>query len=294
MDLRNPDSTGVLASGNPTTVRSQTARTPQRHLREMVTVLVAHWPEYILEGLELGVFMFSACTFTVLLFHPSSPVTRNIGSESLRRVLMGLAMGITAIAIVFSPAGKRSGAHFNPAVTLTFLRLNKVKPWDAAFYTLFQFGGGIIGVVVASVTLGNLISHMTVKYAATEPGPLGSGPAFLAEIVISFVLMLTVLTISNIKALNRFTGLFAGTLVAIYISLESPISGMSMNPARTFASAAVGNIWHSLWIYFTAPPIGMLLAAEVYTRLIGRHAPRCAKLHHHNNARCIFNCDFNG
>lgn len=245
-----------------------------------------------MEATELGLFMISACAFTVLLFHPASPVTQSIPSEVGRRVLMGLAMGSTAIAIIFSPLGKRSGAHFNPAVTLTFLRLGKVAPWDGAFYTLFQFAGGIGGVLLASLLLGKLVAHQAVNYAATVPGPGGPWPAFIAELTITFILMSVILTISNHKRLSRFTGLFAGALVATYITIESPISGMSMNPARTLGSAALAHSRDYLWIYFTAPPLGMLLAAEVYKRVKAGHAVACAKLHHHNNQRCIFRCNF--
>src|SRR6478735_5954528 len=90
-----------------------------------------HWPEYLCEGLELCLFMISAGAFTILLFHPSSPAVRVIPDPFVRRMLTGMAMGATAIAIIFSPLGKRSGAHFNPAVTLTFWRLGKVKGIDA-------------------------------------------------------------------------------------------------------------------------------------------------------------------
>ena len=244
-----------------------------------------------MEAAELGLFMFSACSFSVFIFHPDSLVGQLIPSTWLKRVLMGLAMGSTAVAIIYSPFGKRSGAHFNPAVTLTYLRLGKVEPWDAAFYTLFQFGGGILGVVLAALCFGGSLSDMSVNYAATIPGPAGLIAAFAAENLISFVLMTVILNVSNHCQLSRWTGLFAGALVAIYISIESPISGMSMNPARTFASASVGGVWTALWIYFTAPIIGMLLAAEVY-RLTATRSAACAKLHHHNNQRCIFHCNF--
>lgn len=268
------------------------SREDSNQRNEMIQAFRTHWPEYLMEAMELGIFMIAACSFTVLLFHPTSPVAQGTTTEPLRRLLMGTAMGSTAIAIIFSPFGKRSGAHFNPAVTLTFLRLGKVEPWDAAFYTLFQFIGAIAGVLVASLLFGNLVADQSVKFAATVPGPHGPLPAFFAELAITFVLMSVILTVSNSKRLSRWTGLFAGALVATYISIESPISGMSMNPARTFGSAAVGSIWTSLWIYFTAPPIGMLLAAETYKRLKGNHSVACAKLHHHNNKRCIFRCNF--
>jgi aquaporin Z len=258
----------------------------------MIEALKKHWPEYLMEAAELGLFMFSACAFTVLLYHPSSPVAQMIHDGLLRRLLMGVAMGSTAIAIVFSPLGKRSGAHFNPSVTWTFFRLGKIDAPDAAFYTLFQFAGGIAGVVLASLTLGQLLAHRSVNYAVTLPGSHGPRVAFLAEIFISFVLMSVVLTVSNTKRWGRWTGLFAGALVALYITVESPISGMSMNPARTFGSAVGAQLWMSLWIYFVAPPLGMLLAAEVYQRLNAGAAISCAKLHHDNNKRCIFRCNF--
>lgn len=265
---------------------------PPQWSLEMSKALKTHWPEYVMEALELGLFMIAACSFTVLLFHPASPIAQSITAEPLRRTLMGIAMGSTAIAIVFSPFGKRSGAHFNPAVTLTFLRLGKVEPWDAVFYILSQFMGAVAGVLLAAVFFGRLVADPSVNYAATVPGPTGPLLAFIAELAITFILMSVILTVSNTKKLSRWTGLFAGVLVATYISIESPISGMSMNPARTFGSAAVGSIWTSLWIYFTAPPIGMLLAAETYKRLKRNYAIACAKLHHHNNERCIFRCEF--
>jgi aquaporin Z len=263
-----------------------------RWSQQMTEALKAHWPEYLMEASELCLFMISACGFTVLLYHPASPFTQGIQIEVIRRVLMGVAMGSTAVALIFSPLGKRSGAHFNPSVTLTYFRLGKIKAWDAVFYILFQFAGGIVGVVVASLVLGTLVSHQAVNYAATVPGPKGSATAFVAELTITFILMMVILAVSNRKRLGQWTGVFAGALVAIYISIESPLSGMSMNPARTFGSAFSAHVWTSLWIYFIAPPLGMLLAAEVYQRLKANHAIACAKLHHHNNQRCIFRCNF--
>ena len=131
--------------------------------------------------------------------------------------------------------------------------------------------------MLASLTLGKLVAHQSVNYAATLPGSNGPIVAFFAEICISFILMSVVLTVSNTKRLARWTGMFAGALVATYITIESPISGMSMNPARTFSSAVGAQVWMSLWIYFVAPPLGMLLAAEVYRRLQRRPRNRLRK-----------------
>jgi aquaporin Z len=201
-------------------------------------------------------------------------------------------MGLTAIAIIYSPWGKQSGAHLNPSVTLTFLRFGKVSRADAAFYVGAQFAGGVAGVALASAVIGPHLADPAVNYVVTVPGTGGVVPAFLAEIAISFILMSVVLRVANTPRWNRYTGLFAGALTATYITLESPISGMSMNPARSFGSALPAQAWSPLWIYFLAPPIGMQLAAELYHRRAGRGRVLCAKLHHANSKRCIFRCSY--
>ena len=257
-----------------------------------ISAATSHWPEYLIEAACLGIFMVSACSFSVLLQHPGSIVRQMIPNASLRRLLTGVGMGLTAIALIYSPWGKQSGAHLNPSVTLTFFRLGKIEPWDAWFYVVAQFVGGTMGVLLSVLVWGEAIAQQNVRYAVTVPGERGSGVAFLAELVISFLTMTMILNVSNSARFARFTGVIAGALVATYITIESPLSGMSMSPARSFASAAPGRLWNSLWIYFTAPPLGMMLAAQVYLWLRGKHAVFCAKLHHDNDKRCIFRCNY--
>jgi aquaporin Z len=258
--------------------------------RGALAALRAHWPEYAIEAGGLGLFMVSASTFATLLEHPASPIRQAMGDPLLRRIPMGLAMALTAVSLIYSRWGKRSGAHLNPAVTLTFWRLQRVEGWDALFYAAAQFAGAVAGIGLAALLLGGLPAHAVVKHAATVPGPWGTGAAFLAEAAITFILMSVVLRVSNRPEWNRFTGLCAGALVATYIIVEAPVSGMSMNPARTLGSAAHGRVWTALWVYFTAPPLGMLAAAQVYLWQRGAREVRCAKLHHDNRERCIFRC----
>lgn len=252
-----------------------------------------NWPEYLMEATGLGIFMVSACVFTTIIEHPASPVRHVISSPFLRLVLIGVAMGLTAICFIYSPWGKQSGAHINPSVTLTFFGLGKVKAWDAVFYILAQFIGGTGGVLIAAVLLGNFLTDPSVNYLVTVPGVKGVRVAFVAEFTISFILMLVVLVTMNTRSLSRFTGLFVGALLATFISLEAPLSGASMNPARTFGPALLAHVWTGLRVYFAAPPLGMLLAAEIYLRVKGGDEVICAKLHHHNSKRCIFkNCGY--
>src|SRR5882724_5960982 len=140
----------------------------------------AHWPEYGIEAAGLGLFMVSACVFGTLLEHPASPVVSALPDPLTRRALMGVAMGLTAVLLIYSPWGRRSGAHFNPATTLTFWRLGKVETRDA---------------------VGGTLAHPGVRYVATVPGPGGTAVAFAAEVAIAFILMSVVLRVSNDAAL---------------------------------------------------------------------------------------------
>jgi len=257
----------------------------------MLESLRRHWREYLAEAVGLGLFMVSACLFGALLWHPASPASRVVPDGLGRRALMGTAMGLTAVGLIYSPWGQRSGAHLNPATTLTFWRLGKVSGADAVWYGIAQVLGGLAGVLLAGALLGPALAHPAVHYVVTAPGA-GVAAAFVAEIAITFVLMTVVLHVSNTARVAGMTGLCAGLLVAVYIILEAPISGMSMNPARSLASAAPAGAWEHLWIYFVAPPLGMLAAAEAYVRRHGLAGVYCAKLHHDSGTGCIFRCRF--
>jgi aquaporin Z len=260
--------------------------------RGPLDALRRHWPEYLMEAAGLGLFMVSTGMFATLLWYPGSPIAEALPDGMMRRALKGLLMGLTAIAIIYSPWGQQSGAHLNPAVTLTFWRLGKVATWDAVFYALAQLAGGVLGVLAVLALLGASFADPPVSYVATLPGPGGVMVALLAEAAISFGLMTMILLTTNTPRLMRLTGVFAGCLVALFVTFEAPLSGMSMNPARTLASALPGNLWDAFWIYLVGPTIGMLLAVELY-RLI-RRTPEvvCAKLNHHTQRRCIFRCGY--
>lgn len=256
----------------------------------MVESLLTHWPQYSMECALLALFMIAACVAVVIVNHPLSPVARVIRSPLRRRVVIGVLMGLTAVALIYSPWGQRSGAHMNPATTLTFFVLGKVQAWDALFYIAAQFVGALLGVRLAGLALGRLVAHGAVNYAATTPGQRGGRTAWLAEFAIAFGMMSMVLWSTNHAVTQPFTGLFAGALVASYIAIEAPLSGMSMNPARSLGSAIPARALRCMWIYFTAPPLAMLCAAGLYVAVSGLESVYCARLNHTGRAACIFNC----
>jgi aquaporin Z len=246
-----------------------------------------HWPEYLIEGWALGMFMIAAGVAVVLIEHPALPVRGLIADPDLRRGLVGLAMGLTAVALIYSRWGKQSGAHMNPAVTLTFVRLGKVRPIDGLFYVLAQVIGGTLGVLAAYLLTLGALGAPEVAWVVTVPGAAGVAVAFLAELVISLGLMLVVLVVSNTPRLAPLTGLAAGLLVALYITIEAPLSGMSMNPARSLASALPAGVWTAFWIYVAAPVLGMLGAAQLYLVLRPGRGVATAKLCPNHDTRCI-------
>jgi aquaporin Z len=245
--------------------------------------LHAHWPEYLVEVAGLAALMLSACGFGVLIFHPGSPVHAALGTGLARRAVMGLAMGATSAAIVYSPWGRRSGAHLNPSTTLAFLSMGKIARADAAWFVAAQVMGGVAGVALAWALLGDALAHPRIRFVATVPGPAGAAVALGAEVLISFVLMTTVLAVSSSR-FRRLTGACASVLVALYITFESPLSGMSMNPARSLGSAVFAGALAPLWVYFIAPVAGMQLAARLAPEFARRG---CAKLDHPLDRPCI-------
>lgn len=257
----------------------------------MANAFLAHWPEYLIEAALLATFMMAACAAVLALEHPRSPLARRLtDTPALRRLIAGTLMGVTAVALIYSPWGRRSGAHMNPATTLAYLALGVIRPWDAAFYAAAQFLGGLAGVAASAALFRGGLSHERVRFAATRPGPRGPRAAWTAEFIIAFGMMMMVLISTNNERTAPYTGLFAGALVAFYIAVEAPLSGMSMNPARSLGSAVPARATGPLWIYFTAPPLAMLAAAAAYSALPGVHDVYCGKLEHDHGASCLFNC----
>ena len=143
-------------------------------------------------------------------------------------------------------------------------------------------------LLIAAALLGDAFVAPPVRYVATLPGHFGRARRVRSpSSLISALLMSVILRVSNSARYAKFTGLCAGAMVALYITLEAPLSGMSMNPARSFASAFPAGLWSDLWIYFIAPVLGMQAAAAWYTYRRGLQAVACAKLLHPPDQRCI-------
>lgn len=217
--------------------------------------------KYCDEALGLGIFMISAAFFDALINYPGLPIRSLIDSDLVRRFLVGLFMGATALYIFTSGFGKKSGAYINPAITMIRYTRKDIDLKDAFFYIIFQSVGGILGVGLVVLLFPKWMSDPSVNYVVTVPGPDGIVIAFILEFLISCILVAVVLKMEKDKKYERYIPLAVSVLIMIFITFESPYSGMSMNPARTLASAVFANQWKVFWLYCIAPVLGMYLSS---------------------------------
>ncbi len=233
----------------------------------MVSAFKNNWKLYLMEAFGLAIFMVSACFFSAMLFSPHSAWYHLFPNDMVRNILMGPMMGLTALFIFYSPFTAPSGAHINPAVTITFLRLKKINIQDASFYILFQFIGGTVAVFIMQWLMGSKLTASPVNSAVTIPGKSGVMNAAITEFFIAFITISVVLFTSAGKQLKKYTRKIMACLVCCYVIFAGPISGFGMNPARSFASAFPSGIYTAFWIYMIIPFAGMLLAAECFTSI---------------------------
>ena len=252
-DIRDPN--GHALSVNPIRISSQ--------LTIAGEALRLHWTRYLMEGAELGIFMVVALYLTILLEHPHSFLRRKLKSDLLRRFILGIGIGSTVILLIYCQWGRQSGAQFNPAVTLARLSLSRIEPWDAFFYIVAQFIGGWLLLAIAGLPFRHKANHDDVNWVVTEPGETGTVAAFVAEFFISFLIFFSLLVTYHSPTLRPWIGFVAGLHLCLFITFEAPFSGMSLNPARTVASAVPARSWMALWLYFVAPPVAMVLAAQL-------------------------------
>ena len=249
---------------------------------KLLAALRQHWPHYLAEAAGIAFFVACSGLLAMLIKYPGSPVHQALpDNELLRRGLIGLGVCCVLVLIVYSPWGKRSGAHINPAVTLAFWQLGKIKPADALWYVLAQVAGAIGAAQVLKHVCGDWYAHPTIKYNVTQPaGPtlLAALVAFGAEFLMAFLLMQVTLYCLHSARLKEWTGWLLGALLALYVTFEAPLSGMSVNPARTLGTAVAAGRYEALWVYWLAPPLAMWLATVAFRRFHHGQPLECAIL----------------
>ena len=240
--------------------------------------------EYAAEFAGTALLLLVGLSAVCADFGARSPVVSAIPDSNLRRLITGVIFAGSATAIVYSPLGRRSGGHLNPAVTLAFLRLGKIAPRSAAIYVAVQIAGALAGAaVVLAIWRGWATS---VNVGATVPKDGGAAAAVAAEAAVTFLLVSLILNFVDRPRLMPFTAAAAGSLVAFFVFVEAPVSGTSLNPARTLGPAVVGGTFTDVWIYFLGPVVGALLSVFAYRHR--RPGVACGKLFHVKAVECRF------
>ena len=206
------------------------------------------WQRYLAE--VFGTF--------VLVFAGTTAIVGSIRSGIPPLLIAPFAFGLALLAGLYAFA-EVSGGHFNPAVSLGLYLDRRIDTSDLIGYWLAQF----IGAILASLLL--LVASSKAAVAATTTRPTaGDGAAFVMELTFTAIFVLVILHSSKSERYGG-TALVAIPLALLAIHFAAiPFSGASVNPARTFGPALVGNYWHGIWIYFTAPPLGAIIAWFVY------------------------------
>lgn len=201
-------------------------------------------------------------TFTLIFMGTGAVIVNQVSQGAVTHLGISGVFGAVVAALIYA-LGHISGAHLNPAVTLAlwqggFFRRHRVFP-----YILAQ----ILGAIVASSLL-LIIFGPVAKLGATLPLNDNWQQSFVLEIILTFILMLVIFGAAvDPRSHQSFAGLAIGLTVGLEAACMGPITGASMNPARSFGPALLSGIWQHQWLYWVAPIIGAQLAMRVYRLL---------------------------
>jgi MIP family channel proteins len=209
-------------------------------------------------------------TFFLVLIGPGSVMVNSFAGGALGATGIALAFAFVVIAMVYA-LGHLSGAHINPAVTLGFWSVRRFPATEVIPYIIAQCTGAVAAAAVLRAVLGP-VGDM----GATLPR-ISAASAFAVEWLLSFALMFVIMAVAtDDRVADGFAALAVGLTVGFCALMGGPITGASMNPARSFGPALIGGLWQAHWVYWLAPVTGMIAAARTYEFLRRVEAPRVA------------------
>jgi len=208
-------------------------------------------------------------TFALVLFGCGSAV---IAGDKIGFLGISFAFGLAVLAMAYA-IGSISGCHINPAVTISMLVARKIKAKDAVIYVIMQCIGAIIAagvlLVIAKGTSGYDIAKNGLGqngYGANSPGGYSLGAGFLAEVVLTGLFLLVIFGATSKNAPEGFAGIPIGISLVLIHLVSIPITGTSVNPARSLGPAVFvgGAAFSQLWLFLIAPIIGGIIAAAIW------------------------------
>jgi aquaporin Z len=226
------------------------------------------WQMLASELVGTALLLLVGLSLVILVFGTGSPIIRAVPNEGVRRLITGFLFGTTGALIALSPVGQISGAHLNPVVTLGFWLMGKMKSGVAGGFVLAQLVGACLGCLPL---LAWGARGRSVVYGATLPGGgYSTGTVLLGEVATTFALIAGLCIFLGHRRLRPFTPVMFPFLYAFMVWAESPISGTSTNPARSFGPAVISGEWKGWWIYWIGPLVGTLVAVVAFSYLAKR------------------------
>jgi len=223
---------------------------------------------FLAEFFGTALLLLGGLSIVIIMFGTGSPLGPLIPNVKLRQVITGFLFGSIGASIAFSPIGKVSGAHINPAVTMVFLLFRKIEPRLAITYILAQLTGAVVGCLPL-LLWGDM--GRSVFFGATVPGegyPIYT--VLFGEVITTFALVSLLVIFIGFRNLRQFTPFMIPFLYAIMVPLEAAISGTSTNPARTLGPSVISGEWTGWWIYWIGPLAGAFLASLACSLLAKR------------------------
>jgi aquaporin Z len=229
---------------------------------------VSSMKKYVAELIGTFVLVFMGCGSAVIA--NSLMLSRGIGFVGI-----SFAFGLSLLAMVYA-IGSISGCHINPAVSISMLAAGKMKPKDTVIYIIAQCTGAVLGATILYViAIGNPLYNISTYglgqngYDMASPGGFSMTSGFIAEVVLTFIFLLVILGSTSERAPQGFAGISIGLSLVLIHLVGIPITGTSVNPARSLGPAVIvgGTALNQLWLFWVAPIIGGLLAATVWRLL---------------------------
>lgn len=233
--------------------------------------------------------MLGGLSAVCLVFGDGSFLAEALPSDSVRYVVVGALFAACVSLVAVSPLGRLSGAHLNPAVTLSFRVLGRVSGHDVGGYLFAQLAGALAGTALVSLLWGSTAD--SVGGGATTVGKTGTGLAISLEVAMTAVLIGVILLFVSDARLTRWTPLAIWPVITALVWIGSPYTGTSLNPTRSVAPALVFAQVADLWVYVLAPVVGAVVVGLLWRRRDRAAQPKTAKLFHDPGYACCLGTD---
>ncbi len=239
-----------------------------------------NWTEYFCEFIGTAIHVFAGLTGIFLVSFMNT-------QDFIKFFIIGCFFALGLLAVIYSPIGRRSGGHLNPAVTTAFWLNGLMDGLDSICYIIAQFAGALFAAWLAFIVLPWKDPFSTLTIPAMEYPLLLS---MFIEFVITFTLITMIFSFVSSNNAGKFTGIAAAIYIILVTVLFSTISGGSMNIARTFGTAAMLLSFDFLMVYFTASVLGAFAAYALFKSATKGVKPVCSKLCHKTDGPCLFKC----